>query len=53
MIKMVLLFVLLSLCIVPIQQQNVPVIVNECNNQVEEVYRVCQQEKEYFNKSLQ
>jgi hypothetical protein len=53
MIKMVLLVLLLSLCIVPIQQENVPVIVNECNYQVEEVYRVCQQEKEYFNKNLQ
>jgi hypothetical protein len=50
MIKIVLL---LSLCIVPIQQQNVPITGNECNDQVEEVYRVCQQEKEYFNKNLQ
>lgn len=49
MIKIVLL---LSLCIVPIQQQNVPVIVNECNDQVEEVYRVCQQEEKYFKENL-
>lgn len=43
--------VLLSLCIVAIHQQNVPIMHDECDNQAEEIYRVCQQEEKYFKEN--
>jgi hypothetical protein len=44
--------VFLSLCIVAIHQQNVPIMHDECDNQAEEIYRVCQQEEKYFKENL-